>query len=149
EVIALKGGSYEGLMGYIEEILILDERITENDCLLDIVVTFEETFNMDITHPHLNGTTVSKVIVGEDDLGFYVHDRDELAETIEGKAVCPSCFAPLDNVIEIQHDVIEWDWDSATQSYQKSDQGSSDGKECGYCDGRIYDEMQHRTFFKY
>lgn len=72
EVVALKDSDYEGLFGTIDAVLYGKDKETENDTVLDIVVTFkeEEGRKIDETHPHLNGTSICEVIMGEDELDF-------------------------------------------------------------------------------
>lgn len=63
---------YEGLGGYIAEIRKDKKSFeTENDTEYEIVVNFIETGDMGVTHPGLNGTGVSQVIMGEDELIFF------------------------------------------------------------------------------
>lgn len=101
EVIALKGSMYDGLKGVIEEIRYGDERETENDCILDIVVTYHATDEeVAISHPQLNGTSICEVIMGEDELGFIIEaiNRDTYL-TAAGVPVCPTCLEGIDEVI--------------------------------------------------
>ncbi|BCO16097.1 hypothetical protein_gp044 [Bacillus phage vB_BceM_WH1] len=101
EVIALKDSMYDGLKGVIEEVRYGEERETENDCILDIVVTYHATDEeVAISHPQLNGTSICEVIMGEDELGFLIEaiNRDSYL-TAAGVPVCPTCLEGIDEVI--------------------------------------------------
>lgn len=139
-VIGLKGSDYEGLEGTIDEFQYGAEKETENETILDIHVDFEEPefSSVEDTHPHLNGTSISDVICGEDELGFIFEDGAPFYTTSDGKAVCPHCYAPLNRVTETQSEDISWDF---TKGYyvKTNGMGDSDGKRCGECDGRLDD----------
>ena len=86
EVVALNNNYYEGLEGYIDEIRYGDDRETENDGILEIVVSFIPTGDLEKTHPQLNNTSVDMVIMAEELLGFKFDDSDVYLD-IEGKIV--------------------------------------------------------------
>lgn len=75
-VVANEASYYEGLIGVIAEVRYEeDERETENDTILEIVVDFEEVENMDDKYSALNGTSVSQVIMDEESLNFYFNSN--------------------------------------------------------------------------
>lgn len=141
EVVALKGSDYEGLFGTIDDVLYGKDKKTENETVLDIIVTFKEEEGRGIaeTHPHLNGTSICEVIMGEDELAFFFTDSDKLAQQLDGKYICPSCGVGMSSVTEYQGETIQWDFEDG--EYQKSiTNGYSDGKKCGECNSKINDE---------
>lgn len=101
EVIALKDSMYDGLKGVIDEVRYGMAKETENDVILEIVVTYEGTDEeVAISHPQLNGTSICDVIMGEDELGFIMEARShEIYYTAAGVPVCPTCLEALDEVI--------------------------------------------------
>lgn len=147
KVVGLKDTDYEGLTGFIESIHSGIDRQTENDSKLDIVVTFSELEHVTLneSHPHLNGTSIADVILGEDEIGFYKNEEDDFSFTIEGKVVCPNCFAPLDRVKETKYEDICWVWNDELKKYNKKTNPDSDGIRCDQCDVSIEDANQ---FFK-
>lgn len=111
-VIALKGTDYEGLMGYVEEVRYGDAKETETDCLVEIVVTYNDSDeDVAISHPHLNGTSICEVVMNEGELGFYWPDKDDqFFLTDKGRMVCPHCCDVMMNVkIEsIRTETFKW-----------------------------------------
>jgi hypothetical protein len=145
-VIALKGSDYEGLKGRISEVKYGADKETENETILDIYVDFEEPeyTSVETTHPHLNGTSISDVICGEDELGFLFQEEDSFHKTADGKAVCPHCFVAMERVTETQHDDISWVFEEG--NYVKhSGMGDSNGKRCDQCDG-VLDDPNEEVF---
>lgn len=71
---------YDGLIGTIIELRYGEEKETDNDSILEIIVDFEEKQNMDQLYPELNGTSVKSVIMGEDDLHYYDRSMKEITE---------------------------------------------------------------------
>lgn len=141
KVIGLKGSDYEGLEGCISEVKYGTDRETENETVLDIYVDFEEPeyASVETTHPHLNGTSISDVICGEDELGFkFESEEAPFYTTADGKAVCPHCYAPLDRVTETQYDDIVWNFENG-KYVKENGMGSSDGKRCDQCNGVLED----------
>ncbi|MFJ8531195.1 hypothetical protein [Bacillus sp. NPDC094106] len=143
EVVALKGSDYEGLFGTIEAVHYGNEKETENDTVLDIVVTFEEEDGRKIeeTHPHLNGTSICEVIMGEDELGFFFGVNDDFAKQLDGKYVCPSCGKGMDAVTENQAEDIQWDFKDG-EYHKSTDKGYSNGKKYGECGCKFNDENE-------
>lgn len=147
KVIGLKGTDYEGLVGAVER--VLEQGETEQPFEIGIVVTFEEPEHstVEYTHPHLNGTSIEEVIFIDEDiqkeLAFYEEEDDEFSYTLDGKAVCPNCYRPIELVFETQYTDLSWKWNAEEKQYIKShDTGDSDGKKCPDCDGRIEDEQE-------
>lgn len=143
EVLALKDCDYEGLKGTISEIQYGNDKETENETVLDIHVDFEEHEHAptEKTHPHLNGTGISGVICGEDELGFKFDYRIPFFQTAEGLAVCPHCHDVLRIVKETQTTGVTWTFKDG--QYMKGHvEVQSDGKRCEQCDGLIEDENQ-------
>lgn len=139
-VIGLKDSDYEGLKGHISDIKYGTNMESENESILDIYVNFVEMDNVsiDTTHPHLNGTSISEVICGEDELGFMFNSEDPFFTTADEKAVCPHCFEPLVRVTETQTEDICWNFTDG--KYVKEDvSGSSNGKSCDTCNGDLED----------
>lgn len=79
-VIALPGSDYEGLEGVISDIYYGDKRETENDTIVDIEVDFKHVVPVEETHPHLNGTGIDGVMMGEDELAFLIDDSYQTAK---------------------------------------------------------------------
>jgi hypothetical protein len=148
QVIALKECDYEGLTGRICDIKYGKDKETENETILDIYVDFEEHdyASVESTHPHLNGTGISEVICGEDEVGFKFSEDDTFFTTAEGKAVCPNCYAPLLRVTETQEDDIVWNFENG-EYVKENGVGSSNGKRCDQCNGDIDDPNE--TVFGY
>jgi hypothetical protein len=135
KVIGLKDTKYEGLKGRITKLLK-----SNNDANLDIEVNFEESpyAPIEYTHPHLKDTNISQIICGIQELGFMFKENSPFYMTIEGKAVCPSCYIPMDIVTEIQHEEITWIFKNG--EYIKEDSAKdSEGKRCSKCDARLDD----------
>lgn len=133
--------SYKGLEGVITDIKHGDQKETENETVCDIYVDFNESFDMLVTHPQLNGTTVSQVIMGDDELAYFQDENDELPITLEGQYVCLGCFHPITSVTETQTDCYRWDWEQG--QYVKGDDGAESwGKKCGTCGYHITDDSQ-------
>jgi len=131
---------YEGLYGTIDEIRYGQDKETENDCILEIIVDFEEPEHgsLEYLYPHLNGTGIGQVIMSEDILGFFFEEAQILAQTADGKAICPDCHKPLEIVRETQYDDIVWTFQNG--EYVKENLiGSSDGKRCDQCNAVIDD----------
>lgn len=143
EVIALKESDYEGLKGTISEIQYGKEKETENETILDIHVDFEEQeyAPIETTHPNLNGTGISGVICGEDELGFQFNSLIPFYQTADNKAVCPHCYVAMETVKETQYDDITWTFKDG-QYVKENGEGSSNGKKCDSCDGYIEDENE-------
>lgn len=134
--IATEESDYKGLEGTVSEIRYGDQRETENDTILEIIMDFEEPTHgsLEELYPVLNGTGIEQVIMGEDMMGFYF-DGGNPALTPEGKIVCPDCYKALDTVTETQYDDITWSFEDG--EYRKSNAGSSDGKKCPECNAYI------------
>lgn len=148
-VIALSGSDYEGLKGSFVEILTENNGETGENFKIAIVVDFEEPeySSVEVTHPHLNGTSINQLIFADEaieDLGFYKDECTEFAYHLNGKRICPSCNAPMDSVIELQYDDISWYWNEQEQYYEKMSVGGSEGKKCGSCN--VYIEDQNENF---
>lgn len=73
-VIGLPGSDYEGLEGVVTDIYYGENRETENDTIVDIEVDFKNVCELEETHPHLNGTGIEGVMMGEDELAFLIGD---------------------------------------------------------------------------
>ncbi|HDR7922675.1 hypothetical protein [Bacillus paranthracis] len=143
EVVALKDSDYKGLFGTIDAVLYGKDKETENDTVLDIVVTFkeEEGRKIEETHPHLNGTSICEVIMGEDELGFFFTVSNNLAQQLDGKYVCSACGKGMTSITEHQGETIQWTFEDG--DYQKSITNEySDGKKCGECGCEINDENE-------
>lgn len=89
QVVALEGESYEGLKGSITEIRYGDQKETENDCILEIVVDFKKPLHgtLEELYPHLNGTGIEQVIMDEGCLGFYFEGETSYPVTAVGLKV--------------------------------------------------------------
>lgn len=85
KVVANANSPYEGLHGEITEIRSGEEKETENEVELEIVVDFEEVPDMDTKYSILNGTTIDQVIMDEETLNFFFDDG--LYSLVEGKVV--------------------------------------------------------------
>ncbi len=97
-----------------------------------------ECENSLFTHPSLNGTSISEVIMGEDELAFFKNEGDDLGRTIQGQAVCRWCQTTITHVYEMQYEDIDWHWNNETMSYEKSvGIGDTEGKKCGHCGRRL------------
>ncbi|PLS19099.1 hypothetical protein CVD28_01445 [Bacillus sp. M6-12] len=146
KAIALKGSDYEGLEGVVTEVKYGTDKETENETILDIYVDFEEMpyASIESTHPHLNGTGISEVICGEDELGFKFEEEAPFYTTADGKAVCPHCYVAMERVTETQEDDISWNYVDG-QYVKENGMGSSNGKRCDQCDG-VLDDPNEEVF---
>jgi hypothetical protein len=128
--------AYKGLEGTVSEIRYGNEKETEKDSILEIVMDFEEPPHGDLEEifSGINGTGMKQLFLGEDMVGFYF-DGGNLALTLEGKIVCPDCHKALDTVTETQYDDITWSFENG--EYHKSNSGASDGKKCPECNAYI------------
>lgn len=135
-VIALPDSDYNGLAGVITEILYGEERETENETILDIVVDFEEVEPLEKTHPHLNGTGIGNVFMGEDELVF-AFDHYNQYVSAKGQLYCKECEELKLRVNKHHAKSESWTWGDNGQEYgneQSSSYLSFD--DCGH---EVYD----------
>ncbi|MFF2532343.1 hypothetical protein ACFVS2_25875 [Brevibacillus sp. NPDC058079] len=150
-VLATDETNYAGLFGSITEIRYGDQKETENDTILEIVVDFEqpENLNLEETNPGLNGTGIDQIIMSEEDLGFKFLSEEFIDYNFymmaNRKIVCPNCLYPVERVIEEQYEEITWTFKNG--DYEKeTGVGRSDGKRCGKCKNLLQDTNE---FFAY
>lgn len=108
-VVALPDSDYEGLGGVVTDILYGEARETENETILDIVVDFEEHAPLEKTHPHLNGTGIGGVMMGEDELAF-VFDVEGTYLTAKGQLYCDECSELKTKIVEEKTETSTWVW---------------------------------------
>lgn len=139
-VIANDLSYYKGLKGTITEIRYGNEKETDNDTILEIIVDFEEPQYGSLEHlyPELNGTSIGQVIMDEESLGFYFNGNP-IAQDAKGQIICPDCHKSLNHVSETQFEDIYWNLEDGKWVKSISD-GDSNGKRCPYCDARLDDE---------
>lgn len=141
EVIALKGSPYEGLEGEIIELNYNSEdRVTENECIIEIVVDFGEPTAQDraTKYAHLNGTSVESVVMSEDGEIAFMFEECNGYQLLTGQLVCAWCLEPVSSVEETQYDYIGWDWDPEKMEYIKREpSGDTDFKKCTNCGHRF------------
>jgi len=132
--IANDESNYKGLLGSVSEIRYGDEKETENDCIVEIIMDFEEHDYADVetTNPELNGTGIDQVVMDETDMGFFF-DNNPLAQTLDGKIVCPECHASLNSVSETQYEDLSWSLRDG-EWVKNEGAGGSEGKKCPVCD---------------
>jgi hypothetical protein len=122
DVIGLKGTKHEGMKGKITNV-IYEPNQTKNSSILEIIVDFGD----------------SQSICSEDELGFMFKEDDSFYTTAEGKAVCPSCYVPMDIVTEVQYDDITWRFQDG-KYVKENGMGDTDGKRCAQCRARLDDD---------
>lgn len=142
---------YKGLEGWIIDVKEGEEKETENESILDIYVAFEETYDLEKTHPHLYDTwsfpnevippALDCVIMAEDMLAYYQEEEDELPITLAGLYVCNNCDEILDHVFETQYDDITWNFEDG-RYIKYNGSGETEGKRCPYCNIRINDDEE-------
>jgi len=130
---------YKGLIGTVSELRYGQQKETENDCILEVVMDFEEPLHgsLEDLYPVLNGTGIGGVVLDEESVGIFFEDN--VAQTLDGKIVCPTCHLLLDYVSEVQEDDIHWNLENGVWM-KTNGEGSSNGKRCPYCDARIDDD---------
>lgn len=129
-VIALPESSYEGLGGVVTDILYGENRETENETILDIVVDFEEFAPLHKTHPHLNGTGIDNVFMGEDELAFYI---DNTFVSAKGQLYCEECHELKDKVVQYSEEEHAWTWTGDKYEYSVShSEGDKEFYDCGH-----------------
>jgi len=129
-VVALPESSYEGLGGVITDILYGENRETENETILDIVVDFEAFSPLETTHPHLNGTGIEDVFMGEDELAFYI---DSKFVSAKGQLYCEECSELKDKIVQFSEEAHAWTWTGDKYEYSVSHSGSyKQFDDCGH-----------------
>ena len=84
-VVGKWNDDYEGLVGFIDEVRRdANERETQNETKLELVIDFYETSDLSISHSHLNGTSVDQLFLGEDELVFFPNGTDGPGFDMEG-----------------------------------------------------------------
>lgn len=145
EVIALKDSHYEGLKGEIIELNYnKEDRVSENECIVEIIVDFEEPTAHDraTKYASLNGTSVESVVMTEDGEIAFLFDESYGYQLLTGQLVCEWCLTPVTSVGETQYDYIGWDWDTEKMSYVKREPaGDTNHKRCSECNGRLDSEF--------
>ena len=145
EVLALKDSPYENLKGEIVELNYnKEDRVSENDCIIEIVVDFEEPSTNDrlTKYACLNGTSVENVVMTEEGEIAFLFDDANGYQLLTGQLVCEWCLNPLTSIEETQYDYIGWDWNPKTMSYIKREpSGDTNHKRCTQCDSRIETEF--------
>lgn len=135
-VIALPESDYKGISGVITEILYGESRETENETILDIVVDFDTDLPLEDTHPHLNGTGIGNVFMGEDELAF-AFDHYNQYVSAKGQLYCKECEELKLRVNKHHAKSESWTWGENGQEYgneQSSSYMSFD--DCGH---EVYD----------
>lgn len=133
EVIALPDSDYNGLGGVITDILYGDKRETENETIVDIVVDFEEFAPVEKTHPHLNGTGISGVMMGEDELAFHI---DGAYMSGKGQLYCEECSELKATVLQTREEDHRWEWTG--ENYEHSVSHGGGYKKFDDCGHEVY-----------
>lgn len=148
DVVALSGSPYAELKGEIVDLNYVEEdRVTENDCIIEIIVDFYEPSVSDrnTKYSSLNETSLQDVVMSEDGEVAFCFDQSTGYQLLTGQLVCEWCLEPLKNVTETQYDYIGWDWNPEKMSYVKAEpDGDTNHKRCGNCNGRI--ETEYLTY---
>ena len=140
-VFALNNNDYGKLRGEIVELHYGEDRETENECVLEIVVDFEEPSALarKTVYANLNGTSVEMVIMAEDEIAVCFNGVDY--QLLTGQLACENCCKPIERVEETQNEYIEWVWNPETQEYVKENSGGdTEGRRCSECAYRIEGE---------
>lgn len=139
-VVALPDSDYEGLGGVITDILYGETRETENETILDIVVDFEEYAPIEKTHPHLNGTGISGVMMGEDELAF-AFDVENTYLTAKGQLYCNECSELKTTVVQTIEEDHRWEWTG--EKYEHSVSYGDGYKTFDDCGHELYGAIQY------
>ena len=84
-VVGKPGDYYEGLAGTITEVRRDRANFeTENESAYEIMTDFSETNDMSKTHSDLNGTGVTDLIMGEDELVYFPKGHLDKGFDIDG-----------------------------------------------------------------
>ena len=156
EVVAINC-EYEGLKGVITDVYSGNDRLTNNECLLDILVDFyipQEIIDnsedpdkwIEENFPQLEGTGISQVVMSEDMLAYDFDNNTNFYITLEEQVVCPNCCKLLNRAIETQYNDIEWIFNNGKYE-KKTLLGDSNGIRCPYCNTKLIDE--DIEYFKY
>lgn len=132
DVIALPDSDYNGLTGVITDILYGETRETENETIVDIVVDFNDEGPLEKTHPHLNGTGVGGVMMGEDELVFDLNNNGVFVSG-KGQLYCEDCSELKTEVVQTSQSEHHWEWTGEKYEYNVSQNGSYKSfKGCGH-----------------
>lgn len=132
DVIALPDSDYNGLTGVITDILYGETRQTENETIVDIEVDFNDEGPLEETHPHLNGTGVGGVMMGEDELVFDLNNNGVFVSG-KGQLYCEDCSELKTAVVQTSQSEHHWEWTGEKYEYNVSQNGSYKSfKDCGH-----------------
>lgn len=132
DVIALPDSDYNGLTGVITDILYGETRETENETIVDIVVDFNDEGPLEKTHPHLNGTGVGGVMMGEDELAFDLNNNGVFVSG-KGQLYCEDCSELKTAVVQTSQSERRWEWTGEKYEYNVSQNGSNKSfEDCGH-----------------
>lgn len=85
-VVVKAGDTYEKLAGWVTEVRTnKDDFVTENEIDAEIEVSLSETYNMEETHPNLNGTGISDLVMDIEELIFFPNGKDHIGYDSDGK----------------------------------------------------------------
>lgn len=132
DVIALPDSDYNGLTGVITDIHYGETRQTENETIVDIEVDFNDEGSLEETHPHLNGTGVGGVMMGEDELVFDLKNNGVFVSG-KGQLYCEDCSEIKTEVVQTSHSERSWEWTGEKYEYNVSRNGSyKNFEDCGH-----------------
>lgn len=137
-VLAIASSDYGQLLGDIIEIRYGNDKETENECIVEIIVDFDEpdAYLRTTKYAVLNGTSVEEVIMDEAEIAVCINGTDY--QLLTGQLVCEWCANPIIRATETQQCYISWTWDPDKNEYIKEDEGGdTNHKRCSQCDSRL------------